>query len=253
MLAAAAEWVWVPENAKQLATAEYHVIAYPESYPHPTQVAWCRSVRSANDVIGDVAAQVRRWGRDRVSWWLTDNSQPGDLESRLRALGADHCETVDVLALDMTAGLPEVGRTAAVRCALVEDEATLRAANAVSQEVWGGETPTDEAVAGELAELSQPINRRAGFRVVAYIGDMPAATGGCTQADGVARLWGAATRRELRGQGAYRAVLLKRLAIAREHGATLGLVKGRVETSGPILRRIGFQAYGEERLYDLPL
>jgi hypothetical protein len=39
------------------------------------------------------------------------------------------------------------------------------------------------------------------------------------------------------------------MALAREHGATLALVKGRVETSGPILRRAGFTAYGEERSY----
>jgi hypothetical protein len=40
-----------------------------------------------------------------------------------------------------------------------------------------------------------------------------------------------------------------RLAIARSHGARLALVKGRVETSGPILRRAGFTAYGQERSY----
>jgi hypothetical protein len=33
----------------------------------------------------------------------------------------------------------------------------------------------------------------------------------------------------------------------------MALVKGRVATSGPILRRAGFQAYGEERSYRLPV
>ena len=32
----------------------------------------------------------------------------------------------------------------------------------------------------------------------------------------------------------------------------LALVKGRVETSGPILRRAGFTAYGDERCYRWP-
>ena len=40
---------------------------------------------------------------------------------------------------------------------------------------------------------------------------------------------------------------------ARVHGATLALVKGRVETSGPILLRDGFAVYAEERCYWLPL
>jgi hypothetical protein len=49
------------------------------------------------------------------------------------------------------------------------------------------------------------------------------------------------------------AVLAERLRLARAHGATLALVKGRVETSGPILVRSGFAAYSEERCYWLPV
>lgn len=69
----------------------------------------------------------------------------------------------------------------------------------------------------------------------------------------VARLYGAASRPEVRGTGAYRAVLDARLRLARDHGATLALVEGRVATSGPILRRYGFAAFGREETYQLPL
>jgi len=48
-------------------------------------------------------------------------------------------------------------------------------------------------------------------------------------------------------------VLAARLAYAADHVATMALVKGRVETSGPILRRAGFEAFGKERSYRLPL
>ena len=80
-----------------------------------------------------------------------------------------------------------------------------------------------------------------------------AAVGGCTLRGEVAQLWGAVTLREYRRRGAYRAVLAERLRLARVHGATLALVKGRVETSGPILLRDGFAVYAEERCYWLPL
>jgi hypothetical protein len=30
-------------------------------------------------------------------------------------------------------------------------------------------------------------------------------------------------------------------------------VKGKVDTSGPILRRAGFAAFGREQIYDVPL
>ncbi len=88
VLAAAEEWVWVPEDAEQLKTVEYHVIAYPEWFAHPTQVAWCRSSRTAGEVISEVEAQVRAWARNRVGWWLSDGTRPRELERQLLALGA---------------------------------------------------------------------------------------------------------------------------------------------------------------------
>ena len=69
----------------------------------------------------------------------------------------------------------------------------------------------------------------------------------------MAQLWGAVTLREYRRRGSYRAVLAERLRMAREHGAALALVKGRVETSGPILLRAGFADYGQERCYWLSI
>ncbi len=69
----------------------------------------------------------------------------------------------------------------------------------------------------------------------------------------VARLWGAGTLPRFRGRGAYRALLAERMRVARGYGATLALVKGKVDTSGPILRRAGFTPYGEERAYCVPV
>ena len=85
------------------------------------------------------------------------------------------------------------------------------------------------------------------------IGSEPASAGGCTLRGEVAQLWGAVTLREYRRRGGYRAVLAERLRLAREHGAALALVKGRVETSRPILLRAGFADYGQERCYWLPI
>jgi hypothetical protein len=42
-------------------------------------------------------------------------------------------------------------------------------------------------------------------------------------------------------------VLRARLDIAVRAGATLALTHGRVDTSSPILRRLGFHRYGEQR------
>jgi GNAT superfamily N-acetyltransferase len=88
---------------------------------------------------------------------------------------------------------------------------------------------------------------------VAYLDGRPVGTGGLTVADGVGRLWSGSVLEEFRGRGIYRALLSARLAYAVHHGATMALVKGRVETSGPILRRAGFTPHGQERSYRVPL
>jgi GNAT superfamily N-acetyltransferase len=92
-----------------------------------------------------------------------------------------------------------------------------------------------------------------GGMVVAYAGGEPAGSGGVIIVDSVARLWGGAVVPSARGRGIYRAVLAERLAYAVTHGATMALVKGRTDTSGPILRRAGFAAFGQEPIYDVPL
>jgi GNAT superfamily N-acetyltransferase len=164
--------------------------------------------------------------------------------------GAVVSDTVQVLALelsDLPAGDP------AVHWEIVHDEQTLRDARQVYREVWGGPEPSADRWERDLAEVALPVGEREAFQLVAYVEGEPASAGGCTRAADVARLWGAATRPAWRGHGAYRAVVAARLDLAREHGATLGLVKGLVTTSGPILRRLGFTAYGEERLLTLDL
>jgi GNAT superfamily N-acetyltransferase len=69
----------------------------------------------------------------------------------------------------------------------------------------------------------------------------------------VAQLWGAVTLPAARGHGGYRAVLAERLRLARDHGATLVMAKGRALPSAPVLLRAGFTDYGQQRCYWLPV
>jgi GNAT superfamily N-acetyltransferase len=270
--AAAADWVWVPPDAKQIVTSEYQLIAYPEHYQLPTAVAWSASERRAGDLIDEVAAQVRAWRRDRLYWWVRDSTRPADTEQVLRARGGTLDEVVDVLAFDLSGGaLPQLGlgadggiaagsggtttRTpgcAGLRAEVVLDEPALRASYVVSADVWDDHHERTEAeIAEDLAGRAADLESGASFVVVVFADGQPAASGGCAVVAGVARLWGAGTRPQFRGRGAYRVLLAARIEIARQHGATLALVKGRVGTSGPILRRAGFLPYGQERCYRL--
>ncbi|MFZ0046555.1 MAG: GNAT family N-acetyltransferase [Streptosporangiaceae bacterium] len=250
--AAAADWVWIPPDAEQVVTSEYQLIAYPPHFQQPTQVAWSRAARPAGDVVDEVLAHARAWGRETVYWWIRADTRPDDTEAVLQSRGAVLAETVQVLAHELADGLPGLSLADGPQPELVTDERTLRASHLVAAEVWDEHRErTPAVIAGEVAGLREELAAWTSFQIVVFIDGEPAASGGCGIVGEVARLWGAGTRSRFRGRGAYRALLAERMRLAQEHGATLALVKGRVETSGPILRRAGFTAYGEERAYCL--
>ena len=83
-------------------------------------------------------------------------------------------------------------------------------------------------------------------RVVAYDAGRAVGSGGVSIEAGDVRLWGGGVLEDARGRGVYRALLAERLAEGVRRGAGLAIVKGRVETSGPILRRAGFHVFGRE-------
>jgi hypothetical protein len=252
---AADAWVWVPPDADQVLTDSYQLVRYPEHYfTHPVEVRWSRSDRPVAELIDEIGGHARAWGQDEVYWDISASTRPAGTEAELLRRGATLAETEQVLAYDLSAGLPELGEPPEIRWEVVQDEPGVRAQWRVYTEVWGdGGEPTAADVERGLAEATGELADWSAFRIVAFVAGEPASFGGCTLVDGVARLWGACTLPALRGRGAYRVVLARRMALAREHGATLALVKGRVETSAPILRRAGFDCYGEERCYRVPV
>jgi GNAT superfamily N-acetyltransferase len=253
ILAAAAAWVWVPANGRQVLTDDYQLVTHPDrSHPYPVKVAWSRSQRPVGELISEVAAQARAWGQAQVYWEISGTTRPADTEAALLERGAALADSCQLLAYDMTYRLPVLDVPAGVHCQVIRDEPDLRAGLRVHAEVWGdGREPAEDGFAREFVMVRESLATWSGFRVVAFLGREPASYGGCELAGGAARLWGAATRPAFRGQGTYRAVLARRLEVARMHGATLALAKGRAQTSVPILRRAGFAVHGEERCYRL--
>jgi MFS family permease/GNAT superfamily N-acetyltransferase len=257
VLDAAAGMEWLPGGAIELCTDDYRLIRYPDVVLDPTfraaQVTWLRTTRPLDSVIEEIAAHVRGWDLPGVAWWVSAATQPSDTPDALRARDAELIDAVQVLARELGAEPPELSVPGDVVVELVDDERTFRASSAVTVEGWGRAEPDEAELARQLDETLRDLADWSSFRVVALVDGLPVSTGGCTLASDVAQLWGAVTLPSARGRGSYRAVLAERLRLAREHGATLALVKGRVLTSAPTLLRAGFVDYGEERCYWLPV
>lgn len=244
MVEAATAWVYVPDGAPTAITDRYALVGYPDTFAIPTQVARLRSTAGPADLVAEVEAVAAGWGRSEIAWWIDAGTTPVDLESHLLARGATLAETVTVLAVDLTRPLPAFDVPAGVVARVATDREALRTFGAVNAEGWEHGEPAAPDLDRWLAEAEH-----GHVRVVAEVDGVACATGGMTLVGAVARLWAGVTLPRYRGRGAYRAVLAERLRVAREHGAALGLVKGRVETSAPILRRLDFDAFDDERAY----
>jgi hypothetical protein len=246
VLAEAAAWIWYPPEARIVDTDEFLLIAYPEHFADPTVATRWHSERSADDLIDAVLDAAHGLGRESVNFFeLGESTRPRDLEQRLRERGGEVTETLAVLALDMTNVLPELDVPADVEVRRITGIDDLRAAERIDVEVFGGSHADEEALALSLSRLDDE------YRYLALRDGTPVGSAGLALAGDTVRLWGGAVVPAARHTGAYRALLDRRLRDAGAAGATMALVKGRVDTSAPVLLRTGFRSYGEVRAYRL--
>ena len=103
-----------------------------------------------------------------------------------------------------------------------------------------------------LALCADPARRI--HRFVAYEDGTPVSFGAMTlfPALGFAMLWRGCTVPEARGRGAYRAILKQRLRFAAQAGVRLVGLYAQLETSAPIVERLGFTGHGYMTLWAKP-
>jgi GNAT superfamily N-acetyltransferase len=244
-------WLYVPEGAPTIETEDYLLVRFPDHYANPLELVRFSPRRPLPEVVAEVLDRARGFGLPSLVWRVRLDTPPG-VEELLVELGGTIDETLDIFALDLTQGLPEI-ETHEVELRWATDVATARDALAIGVEIFGGSMPPDQDVYRSAAREAVGLTVGRGGSVVAYLDGMPVGTGGIASRGPAAGLWGGAVREGFRGRGIYRAMLAARLEYAAAHEMTMALVKGRVQTSGPILRRAGFGVYGQERSYRLTL
>ena len=249
--AASRAWNWVPPTATKVETDEYLLLRMPDWFATPLELMRLDPVRPAGEVVDEVLGRAREFGLPEVNCWVKLHNDPS-LDDVFRERGGVLDETLAVLALDLAPGVPDLGRADGLETRWATDTVTMTDSLQVGADVFGDSMPPEDEIVAEVERARKDAESGSGS-VVAYLDGVAVGSGGISLVDGVARLWGGAVREEARGRGAYRAVLDARLRRGVENGATMALVKGRVETSGPILQRAGFERYGEERSYRVPL
>jgi hypothetical protein len=242
VLAEAAAWIWYPEEARTVDTDEFLLIAYPQHFSDPTVALRWNSDRPADELIDDVLDAAHGLGRESVNFFeLSTSTRPPDLEPRLKERGAELTETLAVLALDLSDGVPALDVPPGLEVRRVSDLDDLRATDRIDVEVFGGSHADEEALARTASRLADD------HRFVVLRDGIPVGAAGHVVTGGTIRLWGGAVVPSARHTGAYRALLDRRLREGVQAGCTMALVKGRVDTSAPVLLRAGFRSYGEVR------
>ncbi len=258
VLAAVAAWQFIPPDAVLIEGPDYLAVRFPDWFDQPLQLVRCGPGRDPATVVDEVRSRCRgldlRLDHPVIACWVRLDSVTG-LEEALKRRGEPD-EVLDILAREVDetidlAALATGSTNLTVRW--TDDAEVLVDAATVGVEVFGGKVPSRAELLDKAASEAAKVRAGGGGSVVAYVEGVAVASAGVTVVDEDARLWGGATRPEHRGRGIYRALLAERLRYAVGHGARLAVVKGRAQTSGPILRRAGFSPYGQERSYLLPL
>lgn len=257
ILSEAERWTWWPPDTTVIERPEYVLTEWIEG-PRRNVVHWTHAVDHTGDALVDeVLLRLRADGRTGVRWWVTPSTRPVDMPNVLVARGFALTERVDILSWDLSSGcdpaMPALDVPRGISAELVRDEPALRTMHTLASRGFGEAPPTEESLRHYARELErqEQAGSRTSFEFVARVDGQPVASAGFTLAGQVARFWGAATVPEARGRGAYRALVAARCAEAHRRGARVVLTKARTGTSGPILRRAGFRALGQERCYEL--
>jgi GNAT superfamily N-acetyltransferase len=245
-----ADWLWVPPGTEVHDLPGARLLVRPAWLSHRSFTVGTPPVGREDEAIGAALELGRQAGLPSVRWALPERPENEDFAATLRRRGATVAETLDRLAWEpreLPAPHPEVVVLP------VLDELGVRAVARVDEIAFGDAHVTDDRVPELLEECVSDFSRRLGGRFVAWVDGEGVGDGGLSMAGDVARLWGGATLPHARRKGVYSAVLAERLRVAVGWGATIALVKGRIDTSAPILRRFGFRAHGREVAYDVPV
>jgi hypothetical protein len=173
-------------------------------------------------------------------WWIGPSARPADIVELLHARGfrpAEDGAEVRALALTSPPPVPEPG----IEVHRVESFEDFVASREVQWDAF--ETPDDrrELQRAHLrTEFDESIEHGTPLTFLALLDGRPAATGMAIPSERGVFLIAGATATWARGRGLYRALVRARWDYAVERGTPALVTEALVDTSYPILQRLGF-------------
>jgi ribosomal protein S18 acetylase RimI-like enzyme len=250
-------WRWIPPTAKRETTEEYELAVTPGSYAL-TYVYGFRvdDARRADERLDAVKKRIQDLGGTGARFQLTPRSRPTDLAERLARHGYQAREQAEVLAWllrDDRGGSrqPDFPAPTGITVREIRTDPEYEKFGELGTVIFGDPAPPAESQSGFLSEFHRVV-REVGHsdRWLAFDGATAVGRAGMELVGPVARLWGTGVAPEYRRRGIYGALVRARCESAARRGGELALVSARVGTSGPILKRHGFERLGSVQIFE---
>ena len=226
----------LPPGLRRFQTERYSLLLGTPAGFTSVQRVRCRP-DELPETLAEVRGLVTEHKHENAIWWLSDEA----LWEGLHALGLEDDDEAPELTAMAISTAPDPA-PADVVARPVETLEEYASSSEMSWEIFELPEAVREELRGSLAErfeaeLASPV----AVRFLAWVDGRPAATGTGVYCARGGYLVGGATLPWARGRGGYRAIVRARWGEAVSRGTPALVVPGG-EMSGPILRRLGFEA-----------
>lgn len=235
------DFFWLPEDAR---VVEREALLYSVCERDVLGLNVVKRTRAEPHRLPEAVDEVvQAHRRVQSRWMVTPSCARPELEACLSDAGYVRGHTHVASALEVHQLDVKLSNDLSARG--VVDLAGMRDWIAVSNAAFGRQLTRDPRfLVRELAQCTGPGARV--HRFVVYEGETPISSGGLSVFPELSFgfLWAGGTRPEARGRGGYRALLAARATRASELGLKRVGLYARVETSAPVVARVGFEEHG---------
>jgi GNAT superfamily N-acetyltransferase len=250
-------WRWIPPSATTVKNEAYELAVTPGSYALTYVYGFhVDDAERVDERLHELRSQIETLGGTGARFQVTPRSRPPDLAERLERNGYQAAEEAEILVwmLRDDGGhrrLPEFASPPGVSVREVRSDPDYDTFVTLGSTIFGDPLPGPESRKAFVAEFHRNLEEDGhSDRFLALDGAVPVGRAGMEMAGPVARFWGTGVLAPHRGRGVYGALVRSRCESAADRGAEIALVTARVGTSGPILKRHGFQPMGTVRIFE---